>query len=240
MKEPYTERIKVSTTLVTLAHPDDECAVGPGTIAHLASLGERVVLYYATRGEGGISGYLEAGNGWITPDDLAEVRSHELNHVAKLLGVSKVIVRNFGDGKLNSPHQYEPLRNDIASVLEEERPDKVITFPPSGLTAHYDHQIVSLATSHAVQQYSGNVQVYCRVIKDHHGFVNAVHDDLHAWYRVPVKKYWNTIDQVMRAHASQVRSMDHIFPSLREGRGVEDLWSYEYFSAITMKNKQVG
>lgn len=231
--KPYTERIMVSTTLVTLAHPDDECAVGPGTIAHLSSLGERVVLYYATRGEGGISGYLKAGNDWISPDEVAEKRSHELNRVAKLLGVSKVITRDFGDGQLNYTNQFELLDQDILHVLEEERPDKVITFPPSGLTGHKDHQIVSFLTTRAVRRYSGNAQVYCRVIKDHQGFVNAVHDDLHAQYRVPVKRYWNTIDQVMRAHATQVCSMAHIFPSLREGRGVEDLWTYEYFSAVT-------
>jgi LmbE family N-acetylglucosaminyl deacetylase len=227
-----TERIMVSTTLVTLAHPDDECAVGPGTIAHLVSLGERVVLYYATRGEGGISGRLEAGMDWISPKELADLRSRELKHVVEVLGASRSIVRDFGDGRLDSQYLSEPLRNDIWGVLEEIRPDKVITFPPSGLTGHDDHRAVSLATVEAAQRYSGNTQLFCRVVKDHQGFINAVHDGLHARYRVSVEQYQKTIDQVMRAHHSQVHSMAHIFPSLRDGGGVEDLWSYEYFSAL--------
>jgi N-acetylglucosamine malate deacetylase 2 len=224
----------VSTTLVTLAHPDDECAVGPGTIAHLVALGERVVLYYATRGEGGISGYRKAFGKEISSDELAEVRcSHELKQVADILGVSKMIVRDFGDGKLEN--QKEALQADILEVLEEERPDKMITFPPSGLTYHSDHMAVSQCTTGAVRQYSGNTQLYCRVINDHCGVVNVVHDELHPRYRVSVKRYWGTIYDVMRAHESQVRSMDHIFPALRGGRGVEDLWPYEYFAAVILE-----
>jgi LmbE family N-acetylglucosaminyl deacetylase len=224
----------VSTTLITLAHPDDECAVGPGTIAHLVSLGERVVLYYATRGEGGISGYEKAYNKMISPDDLAEIRcSHELKRVADILGVSRVIVRDFGDGKLED--QKEALQADVLEVLEEERPDKTITLPPSGLTYHSDHMVVSQCTTEAVRQYSRNTQLFYRVIKDHCGVVNVVHDDLHARYRVTVKQYWDTILSVMLAHETQVRSMDHIFPALREGRGVEDLWSYEYFAAVPLE-----
>jgi N-acetylglucosamine malate deacetylase 2 len=223
----------VSTTLVTLAHPDDECAVGPGTIAHLVALGERVVLYYATRGEGGNSGYEKAYNKPISSDELAELRSHELNRVAEILGVSEVIVRDFGEGKLKT--QMESLQKDILEVLEQERPNKVITLSPSGLTGHTDHMMVSLCTTRAVLHYSGKTQLFCRVIKDHCGVVNVVHDDLHARYRVSVKRYWGTIYDVMHAHESQVRSMDHIFPALREGRGVEDLWPYEYFVAVILE-----
>ncbi|MCH5586529.1 PIG-L family deacetylase [Shimazuella sp. AN120528] len=223
----------MSTTLVILAHPDDEIAVGPGTIAHLVSLGERVVLYYATLGEGGISGLLKAGGEWISPDKLAEVRSHELSRAANLLGVSKVIVRNFGDGKLDS--QKELLQKDILEVLEQERPNKVVTFPPSGLTYHMDHMAVSQCTTEAIHQYSGKTQLFQRVIKDHCGVVNVVHDDLTARYRVSVEKYRGTIYDVMHTHKTQVRSMDHIFPALREGRGVEDLWRYEYFAAVPLE-----
>lgn len=222
----------VSTTLVTLAHPDDEIVVGPGTIAHLVAFGERVVLYYATLGEGGISGFLKAGGEEISPDELAKIRFLELKRSASLLGVSKIIVRDFGDGKLDP--QKELLQKDILEVLEEERPDKVVTFPPSGLTYHMDHMAIHQSTTEAVRQYSGKTQLFYRVIKDHCGVVNVVHDDLSARYRVPIRKYWNTVYRVMLTHQSQVRSMDHIFPALRAGGGAEDLWPCEHFASIAM------
>jgi LmbE family N-acetylglucosaminyl deacetylase len=230
------------TVLVTLAHPDDECVVAAGTIAHHARLGNKVKLYIATKGEGGIEGYLRAGHDWISPGKLAHIRHQEMRKVYQILGVDELIQRDYMDGGLGFDFGISSteeknmvlLERDILQVMEEVRPDIVITFPPSGLTHHTDHQMISLVTRRAAQQYSGKTRLFYRIITDHQGIVNVVHDDFHPRYHVPVERYWNQIYETMYAHQSQFLVMDHIFLALRKDGGMQKLWTHEHFAEVTL------
>lgn len=218
------------TTLFIGAHFDDEFLLGPAYMAALAQQGERVVIYFATYGEKGQTG------GLCYPQELAQVRSQEECLSSQILGVSDVIARNFGDGQL--PEQKAFLVTDIKNVLRSERPDRVITFPPSGHTGHLDHQMVQQATLQAVNEYIAEehaaVELYYRVIPSNSdGIVNVKHDpefeftnDFHA------APYWGQVYGAMRAHHTQRKSMATIFPALAYDGGFWMLWPYEYFAAI--------
>jgi LmbE family N-acetylglucosaminyl deacetylase len=234
------------TTILFSAHPDDEFALGPGTIAHLVKKGERVVIYYATQGEGGQT------SGLCEPDNLAAVRHQETIEAARILRVPEhdLIFGNFGDGSLHS--KPEKILKDIRRVLEEIQPDRVITFPPSGITDHLDHKTMQWVTKLAVQEYeagTGNsIGLYYLVIpKGSTGIVNVVHDpELAFTHWVDVVPYWSQMYDAMMAHRTQRRAMSTIFPALARRRGLmsiifpalarrralKKLWPCEHYALI--------
>ncbi len=80
------------------AHPDDETFASGGTIARYALQSDcEIVLFCTTRGEAG-----KPGNPPLcTQEELGEVRSRELEAAAQVLGIDRVILRDYGDGRLS-------------------------------------------------------------------------------------------------------------------------------------------
>lgn len=122
------------TILGIFAHPDDESLACGGTFARLADAGARVVLFCASRGEGG-----SVSDPALVPDgDLGRVRERELREACAVLGVSDVMVMDHADGSLR--WRDEPkLLAQIESAVQQCRPDAVITFAEDGLYWHLDH-----------------------------------------------------------------------------------------------------
>ncbi len=99
--------------------------------------GSRVVCVTATRGEHGTSDPQR----W-PPDRLAAARTVELTRCLEILGVTEHVWLDYRDGACAAvpvPHAAARLRE----VMEEVRPDTVVTFGPDGNTGHPDHQAVS-------------------------------------------------------------------------------------------------
>jgi LmbE family N-acetylglucosaminyl deacetylase len=235
----------IKIILIALAHPDDECLFA-GHIAHLSRLGHRVVLYYATQGEGGQT------CGLCELKDLPDVRYLEKKEATRILGVREenIISRDFGDGTL--PTKQEVLVADILGVLKEVQPDMVITFPPSGITEHPDHQTMRKVALYGVQQYEAgtgkSIELYYRVIPEGStGIVNVVLDrELVFTYWVDVVPYWSQMYDAMMAHLTQRRAMSTIFPALARRRGLmsiifpslarrrdlKKLWPCEHYALI--------
>jgi LmbE family N-acetylglucosaminyl deacetylase len=112
-----------STVLAVFAHPDDESFACGGTLARLADMGCTVVLICASRGErGAVAEPLRTSS----TVDLGEIRTRELRA------------------------REELLREDIARVIRDHRPDAVITFDDDGLYWHPDHLAVHEQTLNAV------------------------------------------------------------------------------------------
>ena len=82
--------------LLVFAHPDDETFSSGGTIAKLTSMGHKVNLATATRGEEGMVGDPPI----TTKEKIGEVREQELRNAAKILGISKIYFLGFWDGRL--------------------------------------------------------------------------------------------------------------------------------------------
>jgi LmbE family N-acetylglucosaminyl deacetylase len=128
------------------AHPDDETYLSGGLMAASARAGNSVFCVTATKGE---AGSLDEQR-WPS-DTLAEVREKELAAALGLLGVSRHRWLGYPDGGCAAVDLEEGTAV-IASLIEELRPDSVLTFGPEGMTGHPDHKAVHAWTRTALER----------------------------------------------------------------------------------------
>ncbi|WP_432479947.1 PIG-L deacetylase family protein [Nocardioides sp. GXQ0305] len=127
----------LGTTVLVWAHPDDETYLSGGLAVTLRDAGHRVVAVTATRGE--------AGGPNTTPEARAETartRTAELDKALRVLGISEHLWLDYEDGRC-AEADPEPAVRRLVRLLEEVRPDTVVTFGPDGFTGHPDHRTVS-------------------------------------------------------------------------------------------------
>ena len=128
---------ELGTILGIWAHPDDEAYLSGGVMAMASDMGSRVVCVTATRGELGTSDPQR----W-PPDRLAAERTIELARCLEILGVTEHHWLGYSDGGCaEAPAAAAVAR--LCEVIEQVRPDTVLTFGPDGNTGHPDHQTVS-------------------------------------------------------------------------------------------------
>jgi LmbE family N-acetylglucosaminyl deacetylase len=132
-----TDPAWLGTTVVVWAHPDDETYLSGGTAAALVDLGHRVVAVTATRGDAGAEDTTPAGRAAT-----AELRTAELEEALRVLGVTEHHWLGYEDGRCADADPAPGVRR-LAELLDDVRPDTVLTFGPDGFTGHPDHQAVS-------------------------------------------------------------------------------------------------
>lgn len=132
------------TTLLVWAHPDDETYLSGGLAASLVTRGHRVVTVTATRGELGGADTTPAARA-----QTARLRTAELDRALALLGVVEHHWLGYEDGGC-SEADPEPAVHRIAELIDEVRPDAVVTFGPDGFTGHPDHRTVSRWVDRAI------------------------------------------------------------------------------------------
>ncbi|MEU5911627.1 PIG-L family deacetylase [Micromonospora sp. NPDC047527] len=120
------------------AHPDDEAYLSGGLMAMARDAGSEVVCVTATRGERGTSDSVT----W-PPDRLAVIRQDELTRSLGVLGVTKHHWLGYSDGECADVAPAEPVAR-LSELIDEIRPDTIVTFGPEGHTGHPDHQAVSV------------------------------------------------------------------------------------------------
>jgi LmbE family N-acetylglucosaminyl deacetylase len=130
---------ELGTVLMVWAHPDDETYLAGGLSALLIDAGHRVVCVTATRGEAG-------------GDD--QVRTMELDQALEVLGVTEHHWLDYPDGGCADVQPGEPVAR-IRDIIDEVRPDSVLTFGPDGITGHPDHQTVSAWVDQALEGHDG-------------------------------------------------------------------------------------
>ena len=120
----------MATLVCFHAHPDDEAIATGGVIAKAASLGHRVVLVLATRGEHG-----EVADGFLDSDEtLAERRTLETAQAAEILGVDRVEYLGYVDsGMVGTPENEAPGSFWSADIEEAARSLETVA-------ADYAHQ----------------------------------------------------------------------------------------------------
>jgi LmbE family N-acetylglucosaminyl deacetylase len=126
----------LGTILSVWAHPDDETYLAAGTMAAAADRGQRVVCVSATAGELGT-----ADPATWPPARLGRLRRWETAAAMAVLGVTEHRILGLPDGALPD-HEAEGLAA-VGRLLDEVRPDTVLTFEPGGVTFHPDHIAVS-------------------------------------------------------------------------------------------------
>jgi LmbE family N-acetylglucosaminyl deacetylase len=128
---------ELGTILGIWAHPDDEAYLSGGLMAMARDLGSRVVCVTATRGERGTADPAR----W-PPARLAAERTAELARSLAVLGVTEHRWLGYVDGECAAVPAADAVTR-LCELIDEVRPDTVVTFGPHGNTGHADHRTVS-------------------------------------------------------------------------------------------------
>ena len=115
--------------LVIFPHADDEAITCAGFLHRLARRGSVVTLVLLTKGE--------KGPNPTRAENLKDIRTREAQAVSAILGISKLIQEDLGDGRLRGRKQE--LTTFIASLVEQEKPDLLLTYDLAGFYGHPDH-----------------------------------------------------------------------------------------------------
>ena len=130
--------------LGVFAHPDDEVFCVGGTMAKYVEQGAEAMVVSATRGEAGQIRDAAVA----TRTGLGAAREAELREACARLGVQQVRFFDYIDGTLAGV-DAATLRDQIGAVLDEFRPDVVVTFGPDGFYGHPDHVTMGALTTEA-------------------------------------------------------------------------------------------
>ena len=114
------------------AHPDDETYLAAGIMAAARDRGDRVVCVSATAGERGT----DDPDMW-PPSRLGRVRRWEAAAAMAVLGVEEHDILGLPDGGLEPDDQRAIAR--IGRLIDEVRPETILTFGADGMTFHPDH-----------------------------------------------------------------------------------------------------
>lgn len=144
-----TKNLKTpKTVLAVFAHPDDMDFSSSGTVAKWAAKGSDITYLVCTDGSKG------SEDPKITPRKLALIRKKEQLAAVKILGVKDVIFLGHRDGELVVDMK---LKEAIARVIRQKKPDVVITLDPTflystkrGFVNHSDHRAAGQAAIDAV------------------------------------------------------------------------------------------
>lgn len=140
---------RLGTVMSVWAHPDDEAYLAGGLLAALTDAGHRAVCVTATRGEAADPDAGPAGRA-----ALAARRSDELAVALGVVGVTEHHWLDLPDGRCADVDPALPV-GTLLSLLDEVRPDTVVTFGPDGFTGHPDHRAVSAWVDLALARWTG-------------------------------------------------------------------------------------
>lgn len=117
-----------ASALVVIAHPDDESFGLGAVVGHLVSEGTAVDVLCLTHGEASTLGATR---------DLGIVREAELRCAAGELGVGRVTLLAFSDGRLG---EVPPDELDAIVDAQLAGAELLVVFEPGGVTGHPDHR----------------------------------------------------------------------------------------------------
>lgn len=192
--------------LAVFAHPDDETYRAGGTLALLAGRGVSVQILTATRGQAGSCGDPPL----CIPKGLAAVRESELICACSTLGVELPILLDYQDGHL-AEVDPEDIIAEILAVIEDLRPQVILTFGQDGLSGHADHIAIGEFTAEAYHRSNSVDALYTLAVPqslaDTLGMsqIHAVPDEKIA-LEVDVSTCWDTKIKAIQCHATQLSS----------------------------------
>lgn len=149
--------------LLVHAHPDDEALATGGTIARYAAEGAHVCLITCTNGElGEVAEVPELGSVQEIQERLGEVRRQELLEACRLLGSVDVRMLGYHDSGMDGtpanaePHVFmnqdlDDVAAKIVEVIQEVRPQVLVTYNEYGAYGHPDHIRAHEAALRAVE-----------------------------------------------------------------------------------------
>ncbi|MEU6038808.1 MULTISPECIES: PIG-L deacetylase family protein [Actinomadura] len=153
---------EVRRVLAVMAHPDDVDFGAAGTIAGWTSRGIEVTYLIVTDGDAG--GFDDG----MTRAEMGALRRDEQRAAAACVGVDDVRFLGYPDGLLEPTFD---LRRDIARVIRQVRPDRVVMPSPERnyeriYPSHPDHRAVGAAALDAVYPDARNPYAYPELLAD--------------------------------------------------------------------------
>ena len=166
------------TFLAVHAHPDDEASSSGGLYRLLADQGVRTVLVTCTNGECGdaLDGAKPDAD-HHDGDEVAKIRAVELDNAVKILGIDRLIRLGYRDsGMMGWPQNDDPesfwstpvdvAATRLAKILNEERPQVVMTYNEYGFYGHPDHIQANRITLAALALIDYAPKLYYNAIPD--------------------------------------------------------------------------
>jgi LmbE family N-acetylglucosaminyl deacetylase len=150
------------TLMAVHAHPDDEASSTGGVLAKYSAEGIRTVVVTCTNGEfGDAPGQVKPGSDGHDEQVVAQLRLSELRESCKILGVTDLELlgyhdsgmpdwdyRNRPDAFCNIPQELVAAR--IVSLIEQYRPQVVVSYDPDSAYQHPDHVHAARSAAAAV------------------------------------------------------------------------------------------
>jgi LmbE family N-acetylglucosaminyl deacetylase len=200
-----------------MAHPDDVDFGSAGTIAQWTDAGIEVSYCIITDGDAG--GFDPA----VPRSEIGSIRRAEQIAAAKEVGVSDVRFLGYPDGRLEVTFD---LRRDIARVIREVRPHRVICQSPI-------RSLNRIPGSHPDHLAAGEA-AHCAIYPDaRNPFAFPELADLEAWSvpetwvttterpnrYIDITDVWDRKMAALHAHASQHPNPDQLEPMMRGWNG---------------------
>ena len=165
----HPNRPRIPRLLGVWAHPDDEAYLSATLMDRTIAAGGDVTCVTATLGERGF-----ADDDPRPLDERARLRAGELRSALAAVGVSDSRVLGLADGGAGE-WPMEALVARMVAVIEEVRPDVVVTFGPDGVTGHPDHVAIGRATTEAWRRIGIGRLLYPAITEDHLARFRSVH-----------------------------------------------------------------
>jgi bacillithiol biosynthesis deacetylase BshB2 len=215
----------MSTLVAVFAHPDDETFICGGTLAKYASLGKRVVLVCATKGE---MGRRMGVPPVATRETIPTLREAELRRATEALGLADLHFLGIRDKTLEI-QPFDELVQCVLEHLELEQPEVVVTFHEQ-FGGHPDHCTIGAATTRAYDIYRHqhpDARLYFVAWGGMYDRANESGIPKEQFVRVDVSAYLQPKLAAYRAHRTQSELMDWLWK--RDEIAVKKLAHTEYF-----------
>jgi LmbE family N-acetylglucosaminyl deacetylase len=209
--------MKKPALVCLFAHPDDE-SFGPSGTIHTFTKTHDVYIICATNGDAGENHHPEGDK-----IDLSTQRQSEIIASSQLLGVKKVYFLNHQDGSLCN-NSYHALAAEAQAILDDLRPEIVLTYEHRGISGHIDHIVMSMITSFLYERlsYIKQAYFYClcatqnsREPGDYFVFFPPGYDEAQIDCTCDVTHCRDIKIQAVKKHISQAKDMKHILSNMR-------------------------
>ena len=164
------------TLMAVHAHPDDEATSTGGILAKYSAEGVTTVLVTCTDGALGDSGPIKPGQEGHQSDAVVELRAAELQASCAVLGVTHAHQLGYHDsgmmgwpqndlpGSFWSTPLDEPTAK-LAQLIEQYRPDVVVTYDENGFYGHPDHIQAHRITVAALERSGSPARLYYSTVR---------------------------------------------------------------------------
>ncbi len=137
-QEELIPSVPKQKVLAIFPHPDDEVTVA-GTVMGLKAAGHEVTLVCLTRGEKGNAAQIPS------EEELARLRTAEMQLSAQTLGVDELIQLDYADGGIKALGM-DSLKSVVYGLIQTQKPDILLSYDSKvGLYGHSDHMLTGKA-----------------------------------------------------------------------------------------------